>query len=71
MNNPAIDPSQLTEEQREIIRAEYDHNAMTAGLFAKEQANCRCIAVREWHQGKCDELISIFGKDFFRKEYEK
>jgi len=60
-----IDPSTLPEEQREAIKSEYDFNANVAAQFAKESTNKKCCEMREWHQGKCDELISIFGKELF------
>lgn len=49
---------------KEEIKADYDFNAVVAEQFAKG-AGAKCAQMREWHQGKCDELISLFGKELF------
>ncbi len=66
MIKPIIDPSTLTEEQREIIRQEFDFNADMSARFGNAIAS-KCHEISQWHQGKCDELISIFGENFFEK----
>ena len=66
MTQPIIDPNTLTEEQREAIKAEYEFNFRCALSFkASTEAICRNNA--NWHKGKCDELVSLFGKNFFKK----
>ena len=67
MTYPIIDPSTLTEEQREAIRVEYEFNNRHAAQFSG-RGSVKCNEISQWHQGKCDELISLFGKDFFKEE---
>ena len=66
MSKPIIDPSTLTEEQREAIKAEYEFNNRFAAHFSGRES-AKCTEISQWHQGKCDELISLFGSDFFMK----
>lgn len=52
---------------KDEIKSDYDSNAFAAGQFAKG-SGAICAQMREWHQGKCDELISLFGKELFNNE---
>ena len=64
--NPIIDPATLTEEQREAIKDEYEFNNRMAAQFSG-RGSVKCNEISQWHQGQCDELISLLGKDFFKK----
>ncbi len=55
MTNPIIDPSTLTEEQREAIRKEYHDARIRCEVLHIETHNR--MSVFEW----------LFGKDFFEK----
>ena len=65
---PIIDPNTLTEEQRAVIREEYEFNARCYAQFSANESNLKCVKVAEWHKGRCDILESLFGSDFFKGE---
>ena len=65
--NPIINPATLTEEQREMIEAEYEFNARCYAQFSANENNPRCVKMAEWHKGRCDGLESLFGSEFFKK----
>lgn len=60
MDKPIINPSTLSEEQREAIRDEYSLNV--------EWENCSSSAVEEhWYSGRNLTLLWLFGEEFFKK----
>ena len=68
MTQPIIDPSSLTEEQREAIRKEYAKAQKTHDLYT----SATCINEMESRaidhaEGRMCELKTLFGKDFFEK----
>lgn len=50
---------------KEEVKNDYDFNSRVAAQFSKSNGQ-RCALMREWHQGKCDELISLFPELFNR-----
>lgn len=68
MSKPIINPSTLTEEQREAIRAEYEFDAQCYAQFSANESNFKCVKIAEWHKGRCDELESLFGKEMFEED---
>lgn len=60
MNNPIIDPSTLTEEQREAIRQEYIHNSEMYDLGCVVPATMGTM-----HNGKMELLETLFGSELF------
>lgn len=68
MTTPIINPSTLTEEQREAIRAEYEFDAQCYAQFSANESNFKCVKIAEWHKGRCDELESLFGKEMFEED---
>lgn len=53
--------------EKDEIKSDYNSNTLAAGQFAKG-SGAICAQMREWHQGKCDELISLFGKELFNEQ---
>lgn len=66
--NPIINPSTLTDKQREAIMQEYEFNARCYAQFSANESNPKCVKIAEWHKGRCDEIESLFGKDFLEGE---
>lgn len=60
--NPIIDPATLTEEQRETIKAEYEHNSEMYDLGSVVPATMGTM-----HNGKMELLSWLFGSNFFKK----
>lgn len=60
MTNPIIDPSSLSEEQREAIRAEYNKS------YSEAFAQTTCLD-RQYARGRYQVLRDIFGTEFFKK----
>ena len=60
MNKPIIDPSTLTEEQREAIRNLYDD-------FNQLELHGASITDRSAGRNQCITLEWLFGSDFFKK----
>lgn len=59
MTNPIIDPSSLTEEQREAIRFDYEANKLNL-----EDAE---LGYKWLITGEMRNMEWLFGKDFFEK----
>ena len=62
MTTPIIDPATLTEEQREAIMQEYEHNS--------EMYDLGCVfptTMGTMHNGKMELLSWLFGENFFKK----
>ena len=53
--------------EKSVIKSEYEFNNRFSALFSKKN-NAKCNEMSQWHQGKCDELISLFGKSLFEEE---
>lgn len=60
MNKPIIDPSTLTEEQREEIRKEYNLN-----VESEDRSNGP--VEEHWYSGRNLTLLWLFGEEFFEK----
>jgi len=57
MSTPIIDPSTLTEEQREEIKAQYEINKIITQSEVQNAFQIGIIQTFEW----------LFGEDFFKK----
>ena len=60
MSKPIINPSTLTEEQRETIRAEYNLNVVW-----EDRSNGE--VEKHWYSGRNLTLLWLFGENFFKK----
>ncbi len=61
MTQPIIDPSTLTDEQREAIKEEYKLNSEW-----KDRSNGE--VERHWYSGRNLTLLWLFGEGFFKGE---
>ena len=61
--NPIIDPSTLTEKQREAIKKVYE--------AANKCKLANCISIRSFAYGQTATLDKLFGKGFFKKKEVK
>ncbi len=66
MANPIINPSKLTQKQQELIRAEYDSNVSFISLFSGLNSPSGAESL-EHFKGRNEELILLFGAEFFKK----
>lgn len=80
MNTPIIDPSTLSEEQREAIRKLYaDYINSNESIMKREKAKliknsvvaCRLAFACGKNQGAMAAMTKLFGSEFFKKEFFK
>lgn len=64
MNKPIIDPSTLSEEQREAIRGQYNHLQKLWEYYHKENAGL----VANVFAGHLEAFEFIFGSEFFTNQ---
>ena len=60
MTPPIINPSTLTEEQREAIKEEYNLNVVW-----EDRSNGE--VEKHWYSGRNLTLLWLFGENFFKK----